>query len=169
MGFGWDSVHRVMERSVERGLERRELESIQYACLDEMSFRRGHSYVTLLADLTGSRVLNVVEDRTEEAAHQLWEVLSKQQKVQIQAVAVDMWPAFAHYIETNAPQAEIVHDRFHISKHLNEAVDQVRRQEHKVAGRRCVFNLVSAKGAVAVLRPRFTQNGTAASHFGPEV
>ena len=42
-----------------------------------------------------------------------------------------MWPAFANSIETNAPCAEIVHDRFHISKHLNEAVDKVRRSEHK--------------------------------------
>jgi len=43
-----------------------------------------------------------------------------------------MWPAFANSVEANAQQAEIVHDRFHISKHLNEAVDQVRRSEHKL-------------------------------------
>jgi len=42
-----------------------------------------------------------------------------------------MWPAFVKSIESNASQAEIVHDRFHISKHLNEAVDKVRRQENK--------------------------------------
>jgi transposase len=73
----------------------------------------------------------VVEDRTEEAADRLWEGLTDGQKEQIEAVAVDMWPAFANSIESNAPQAEIVHDRFHISKHLNEAVDKVRRQENK--------------------------------------
>lgn len=135
LGLDWDSVHRIMERAVERGLERRELESLRYVGIDEKSFRRGHSYISLLSDLTGSRVLEVVEDRTEEAAEGLWKDLPGEQKQQIEAVAVDMWPAFANSVKTNAPQAEIVHDRFHISKHLNEAVDRVRRSEHKVLQR----------------------------------
>ncbi len=132
LGLDWDSVHRIMERAVERGLERRELESLKYVGLDEKSFRRGHSYISLLTDLTGSRVLEVVEDRTTEAANGLWKDLSDEQKQQIEAVAIDMWPAFANSVEANAQQAEIVHDRFHISKHLNEAVDQVRRSENKL-------------------------------------
>lgn len=131
LGLDWDAVHRIMERAVERGLERRELEGLQYVGMDEKSFGRGHSYVSLLVDLTGSRVLEVAEERTEAAADRLWEKLPDEQKRQIEAVAVDMWPAFVNSIATNAEQAEIVHDRFHISKHLNDAVDQVRRQEHK--------------------------------------
>jgi transposase len=131
LGLDWDSVHRIMERAVERGLERRELQSLQYVGIDEKSFGRGHSYVSLLVDLTGARVLEVAENRTEAAADHLWKDIPDEQKEQIEAVAVDMWPAFANSIASNAEQAEIVHDRFHISKHLNEAVDQVRRQEHK--------------------------------------
>lgn len=131
IGLDWDSVHRIMQRAVQRGLERRELELIEYVGIDEKSFRRGHSYVTLLVDLTGSRVLEVVEDRTEEAANGLWNILSEEQKAQIEAVATDMWPAFANSVAANAQEADVVHDRFHLSKHLNEAVDQVRRQEHK--------------------------------------
>lgn len=131
IGLDWDSVHRIMQRAVERGLARRELESIQYVGIDEKSFRRGHSYVALLVDLTGSRVLEVVEDRTEEAAGGLWKILSEEQKERIEAVATDMWPAFVNSVEANAQGADVVHDRFHLSKHLNEAVDQVRRQEHK--------------------------------------
>ncbi len=64
----WNSVHRIMERAVERGLACRELDSLQYAGIDEKSFRCGHSYISILTDLTGHRVLEVVEDRTEEAA-----------------------------------------------------------------------------------------------------
>ncbi len=131
LGLDWDSVHRIMERAVERGLERRELASLEYVGIDEKSFRRGQSYVSLLTDLTGSRVLEVVEDRTEEATDGLWKDLSDEQKGQIEAVAIDMWPAFANSVKTNAEQAEIVHDRFHISKYLNEAVDKVRSKEHK--------------------------------------
>jgi len=73
----------------------------------------------------------VVEGRTEEATDELWKALPDEQKEQIEAVAIDMWPAFTNSVETNAEQADIVHDRFHISKHLNEAVDKVRRHEHK--------------------------------------
>ena len=131
LGLDWDSVHRIMEQAVDRGLKRRQLNALDYLGIDEKSFRRGHSYVTLLVDLTGSRVLEVVEDRTEEAANALWQVLSQEQKEQVEAVATDMWPAFVNSVENNAEQAEIVHDRFHISKHLNEAVDKVRRQENK--------------------------------------
>jgi transposase len=131
LGLDWDSVHRIIERAVERGLERREVESLQYVGIDEKSFGRGHNYISLLVDLTGARVLEVVEGRTEEATDGLWKDLADEDKEQIEAVAVDMWPAFANSIATNAEQADIVHDRFHISKHLNDAVDKVRRQEHK--------------------------------------
>ena len=49
----------------------------------------------------------------------------------MKAVAMDMWPTFANSAERHVPEAEIMYDCFHISKHLNEAVDKVRRQEHK--------------------------------------
>ena len=131
----WDSVHRIMERAVERGLKRRDTESVRYVGIDEKSFRRGQSYISLLTDLTGGRVLEVTKGRDEEAANKLWESVPPEQKEQVEAAALDMWPAFANSVEANAPQAELVHDRFHISQHLNEAVDQVRRTEHKALKR----------------------------------
>jgi transposase len=127
----WDSVQRIMQRAVERGLERRQIDALPYVGLDEKSFRKGHNYVSLLTDLAGQRVLEVSEGRDEAAADKLWENVPETQRAQIEAAAVDMWPAFANSVEAHAPQAEIVHDKFHISQHLNEAVDQVRRQENK--------------------------------------
>mgnify|MGYP003137605815 CR=1 FL=1 len=44
---------------------------------------------------------------------------------------MDMWQAFMTSGEKNAPNAEIVHDKFHVSKYLGDAVDKVRRQEHR--------------------------------------
>lgn len=131
LGLDWDSVQRIMDRAVARGLKRRKLDEVQHVGIDEKSFRRGHNYVSLMTDLEESRVLEVVEGHDEAAANLLWQTLSEDQRQQVEAVAIDMWPAFANSVETNAPQAEIVHDRFHIAKHLNEAVDTVRRQEHK--------------------------------------
>ena len=131
LGLSWDTAQEIMRRAVQRGLERRQLERLKYLGMDEKSFRRGQSYITLLTDLEESRVLDVVEERTAEAASQLWDTLSPEQKQGVEAVAVDMWEPFIQTIQTQVPDADIVHDKFHVSKYLGEAVDKVRRQEHK--------------------------------------
>jgi transposase len=131
LGLGWEAAHEIMRRAVERGLERRELDQLKHLGMDEKSFKRGHSYITLLSDLEQSRVLDVVEERTAEAAGQLWATLTSEQKQSVEAVAVDMWEPFIQSIQQAVPEADIVHDKFHVSKYLGEAVDKVRRQEHK--------------------------------------
>ena len=131
LGIGWEAAHEIMKRAVERGLERRQLDQLKHLGMDEKSFKRGHSYITLLTDLDRSRVLEVVEERTTEAADQLWETLSPEQKQAVEAVAVDMWEPFIQTIQKQVPEADIVHDKFHVNKYLGEAVDKVRRQEHK--------------------------------------
>jgi len=131
LGISWDTAQEIMRRAVERGLERRQLEELKHLGMDEKSFKRGQSYITLLTDLEQSRVLDVVEERTAEAADQLWETLSPEQKQTVEAVAVDMWEPFIRTVEKQVPDADIVHDKFHVSKYLGEAVDKVRRQEHK--------------------------------------
>ena len=131
LGIGWDAAQEIMRRAVARGLERRELEDLRHLGMDEKSFLRGQSYVTVLTDLEEARVLDVVEERTRAAAETLWQTLTEEQKSAVEAVAVDMWEPFIQTIEQEVPQADIVHDRYHISAYLNEAVDKVRRQEHK--------------------------------------
>lgn len=131
LGLNWKGLHRIMERAVERGLAKRELDEVEHVGMDEKSFGRGHDYVSVMTDIDGARVLEVSRGRDEATANVLWSALAVEQKSHVKAVAMDMWPAFANSAERHVPEAEIVHDRFHISKHLNEAVDKVRRQEHK--------------------------------------
>jgi len=57
--------------------------------------------------------------------------LTEAQQTQVTAVALDMWKAYENAVSDKLPNADIVHDRFHISQHLNEAVDKVRRKENK--------------------------------------
>jgi transposase len=132
LGLNWHQVEAIKKRAVERGLSRRKEEAIPYIGIDEKQFRSGHRYISLLVDLMGSRVLDVVEERTETACKSLIELgLTESQQKQVTAVALDMWKAYANAVADKLPQADIVHDRFHISQHLNEAVDQVRRKENK--------------------------------------
>jgi transposase len=130
LGLGWDAVHSIIERAVERGLDRRSLEGIHHVGMDEKSFGKGHDYVSIMTDLDKSRVLEVAPERTIEAADRLWQTLSETQRSEVASVSMDMWQAFMTSAGKNAPDAEIVHDKFHISKYLNEAVDKVRRSEH---------------------------------------
>lgn len=127
----WDSVQRIMDRAVKRGLLRRSTEQVSHVGLDEKSFGRGQDYVSLMTDLRGQRVLEVVKDRTTEAAVALWKTLPDEQLARVQAASMDMGANFAAATRQAAPDAKIVHDRFHVSKHLNEAVDKVRRDEHR--------------------------------------
>lgn len=129
--LSWSTVNDIMTRAVERGMLRRTEEKIEHLGIDEKSSEKGHSYVTILTDIDGSRVLDLVPERKLEAAKTLIETLTPTQRASVKAVAMDMWPAFMSATKQCLPQADIVHDKFHISKYLGAAVDTVRKQEHR--------------------------------------
>jgi transposase len=127
----WHSIQQIVDRAVARGLARRSTAKVTRVGIDEKSFGRGQDYVSLMTDLDGQRVLEVVEDRTLASTLKLWESLPEKQRARVEAVAMDMSHEGAAAVAQAAPQAAIVYDRFHVSKHLNEAVDKVRKQEHR--------------------------------------
>lgn len=129
--LSWGQVHRIQERAVERGMARREKEKIARLGIDEKNFLKGHSYVSLLNDLDRGRVLEVVEDRSQEAAEKLLNIgLSDKQKRDVEAVAMDMWDPFMAAARITLPQADIVHDKYHVAGYLGKAVDSVRKKEN---------------------------------------
>lgn len=129
----WEAAHRLMERAVERGLVRRDWKDIEHAGMDEKSFKRGQSYVTTLNEVSAgrARVLEVVEGRTSEAAVALLQSIPEEHRHGIRAVALDMWDAFLKACREVLPHADVVHDKYHVSSHLNDAVDKVRKEEHR--------------------------------------
>lgn len=124
-------MHSIMQRAVERGLALRDLDQVRNVGIDEKSFGKGQDYVSVMVDIDHNRVLEVEKDRTREAVDNLWETLDKTQRASIEAVAMDMWGPFMESTRVACQEAEIVHDKFHVSKYLGEAVDKVRRQENK--------------------------------------
>jgi transposase len=133
LGRSWDEIHGIMERAVERGLEGRQAEKVPTLGVDEKSFRKGHKYFTRVNDLERGRVLYVAEDRTQASLDGFWATLTDEQVGSIQAVAMDMWDPYVNSTREHLPGADgkIVFDKFHIAKHLGEAVDRVRRRENK--------------------------------------
>jgi transposase len=130
LGLSWDQLHRIMERAVERGLESRDLEELRYLGLDEKSFAKGQSYVSVMTDLAEGRVLEVMEGADQVTAEMLLTTLPEEVLEKIEAVCLDMSGAFAAATRSQLPEVPIVHDRFHISAHLNEAVAKVHREEN---------------------------------------
>ena len=131
--LSWDEIPGIMERAVERGLARRKAEKIPRLGVDEKAFRKGHKYLTLVNDLTHNRVLYVAEGREQKSLDGFWPTLTEEQRDSIAAVAMDMWDPYVESVREHVSEAEkkIVFDKFHIAQHLGEAVDQVRRREHK--------------------------------------
>jgi transposase len=125
------SLDRIMARAVARGLECRADSRIRYVGIDEKAMRRGHRYVTILSDIEGGRVIDLVEGRDTTSAISAWNKLTPKQRDQVDATAMDMWPAYMNAAKTMVPDADIVHDRFHVAGYLGKGVDTVRKQENR--------------------------------------
>jgi transposase len=82
--------------------------------------------------LDNNRVWDLVEGRKTHNAKELLDTLCEEQQVGVKAVAMDMWAAFENAVNLKLPNADIVHDKFHISAYLNKAVDDVRKEEHRL-------------------------------------
>ena len=132
LNLSWDETFLIMQKAVKRGMARREETKIRYAGIDEKSFRKGHKYISVLTDIGESRVLDVVEGRNKEATETLLNTLSEKQQESIEAVSMDMWESYQIVTSQILPNALRVHDKFHIAKYLGEAVDKVRKQEHRL-------------------------------------
>lgn len=131
----WESAHALMKRAVDRGLQRRSLEDLEFIGIDEKSFGRGQDFGTLCNDLKRGRVLEVIRGRTSESACEALHCMSPEQARKVKAACLDMCAAYEKALILTLPWALRVYDRFHISKLLGEAVDIVRRAEHKQIGR----------------------------------
>lgn len=131
--LSWDEAAGIQERAVRRGLARRRTEPIRYLGIDETSFQRRHRYVTVVSDLEKSRVLFVAEDRKRESLDRFWASMTPDELGAIEGVAMDMWEPYVGAVVESIPRGgeKIVFDKFHVAKHLNDAVDRVRRREHR--------------------------------------
>lgn len=130
---GWEQTWNIIRRAVERGRLRKKDLPMPRIGIDEKAFAKGQSYLTLLYDLDRSTVEVISEGNDTAAADACFSQLSPMQIDSVEAIAMDMSAAYVRSTKANIPLAEekIVHDRFHVMKLATEAVDKVRRQEHR--------------------------------------
>jgi len=105
--------------------------------VDEIAIRKGHDYRIVVSDLDRGRPIWVGgRGRAEQDLDLFFEALGERKTRRIKLVAMDMWKPFFHSAKKNVPTVQIVYDKFHIMRHLGDALDQVRRSEyHRLTGK----------------------------------
>ena len=103
--------------------------------IDETAFQRRHQYVTVIS--SGDRVLHVADDRKRSTLDAWYAAQPAEALAGLRTVSMDMWGPFIDSTLAHVPSAEhkIAFDKFHVAKHLGDAVDKVRRAEHKACWR----------------------------------
>ena len=134
MSVSWDECWGIVERAVKRGRERKPHRIPKYLGVDEKSFAKRHKYETLVYDLKKGVVEYVFDERKQESLESYYKQFTAKQLARVKVVAMDMWDPFIAATRAYIPDAEekIVFDRYHVTRTVNDAVDKVRRQEHKI-------------------------------------
>jgi transposase len=133
--LSWGTVASAVELVVAHGLANRNLSGVTHIGIDEISRKKGHVYLTNVYDLKARTLIWSGEGRSKETLKGFFAFLGPEQASRLQGVCCDMWEPYVDVIKEHAPRAILVFDKFHIVRHLMDAVDQVRRDEVREKGK----------------------------------
>jgi transposase len=133
VNISWYKVHAICTRYVELALEKADFSEVRAVAIDETSCRKGHEYVTLVADMAKRRVIFVTEGKDAKTIKGFTDDLHLHggKPEQIESVSIDMSPAFIKGVEEHLPDARVTFDKFHVVAHASTAVDEMRRQQQR--------------------------------------
>ena len=127
----WQTVKRLEMDYMREQIRRVGTPGPKVIGIDEISIRKGHSYRIVVSDLERRRPIWFGgEDRSEASMDQFYRFLGKKKAKRIRLAVMDMWKAFRNSTHQHAPQAAILFDKFHVMKHLGEALDKIRKAEY---------------------------------------
>jgi transposase len=121
----WETVQEVVMRVVSDHLTDSRLDGIFHLGVDEISYKRGHQYLTVIADHDRGRVVEVVEGRSGQALQHFFDQLGPQRCAQVKAISMDMARIWREPCARSIPQADICFDPFHVIRLANVALDSV--------------------------------------------
>lgn len=133
----WHTVKELDKQYMREQLRRSGNPAARVIGIDEISLRKGHVYRIVVSDLERRRPIWFGgKDRSEESMGLFYQGLSPGKTGKIRLVVMDMWKAFEKSARTNVPKAAILYDKFHVIRHLQEALDKIRKQEYaRVSGK----------------------------------
>ena len=123
--MSWHTVKEINKTYLERHYGKPKLKDVEYLAIDEIAYKKSHKYKTIVIDLVAGRAIFVGEGRTSETLDRFWKRL-KCSGAKIKTVATDMWPANWGSVGANLPGVPIIFDLYHIVKHHNKCLDDLR-------------------------------------------
>ena len=131
-GTSWDTVYRAVDWVVRWGLVHREIGEIEAIGIDEIQYRRGHQYLTLVYQIDADcrRLLYVAQDRTEASLRGFFSTISEQAKHSLKFVCSDMWRQYLTVVAEEVGHVVHVLDRFHVMKKFGDKLDKVAPKRH---------------------------------------
>lgn len=135
LGIDWKTVKNIDKFYLEIDYGQPDLKGLRILAVDEISVRKGHSYLTIVLDYLTGRVLLVGKKRKAKTLKRFFNQLSVGQRKRIEAVVMDMWDPFIKAVKDKLPQAKIVFDLFHVVANFNRVIDKVRNSEYRKASK----------------------------------
>ncbi|MBV8317770.1 MAG: ISL3 family transposase [Planctomycetaceae bacterium] len=126
LDVSWDVIKDIQKRDLSRRFAKPKLKHSRRIAIDEIAVAKGHRYLTVVMDLESGAVVFVGDGKGGDALKPFWKRL-RSSKAKIEAVAMDMSPAYREAVSTYLPRAKIVFDHFHVIKLFNEKLSDLRR------------------------------------------
>jgi transposase len=131
LNLDWDTVKALEQQYMAAQLARAGAPGPKVIGIDEISIRKGHTYRIVVSDLLRERPIWFGgADRSEASMGQFYDWLGEKKSRGIRLAVMDMWKPFRNATHARAPRAAVLFDKFHIMRHLGEALDQVRKSEY---------------------------------------
>jgi transposase len=128
--ISWDTVKDIEKRYLKRHYSNPDISKVKCIGIDEFAVAKGHIYKTIVVDLDTGLVIYIGQGKGADSLDKFWEKVSKK-GVKIESVATDLSAAFISSVLSNAPNATLVFDHFHVVKLMNDAIDQIRRDVYR--------------------------------------
>lgn len=128
----WRTVGRIIQRVVGRKVDKHRLDGLYVIGLDEVSYRKGHKYLSVVANHATSTPAWIGEGRSQKSIGKFFDELGPERSAKIEHITMDMSAPYIAEVRERAKQAEIVFDPFHVVKLAGDAVHKLRREEARV-------------------------------------
>ncbi|MCL0066522.1 ISL3 family transposase [Thermodesulfovibrionales bacterium] len=129
--LNWKTVKNIYKAYLGHRFEAPSLDNIAVIGMDEVSYKKGHKYLTCVFDLNNSRLIWVGIGKNKETASKFFKAVGEERSKLIKTVAIDMSKAYIGAVKEHCPKALIVHDKFHIIQDFNKVMDRIRIDEFK--------------------------------------
>lgn len=128
MRIGWEAVKNIDKKNAQKYIVDLDEVCPKKIGVDEIAYEKGHKYLTVVRDVELGKVIWVGKDRRKDTLDEFFKRLGIDKSLNIQVAVCDMWDPFIASIKANT-QADIVFDKFHVAKVINEALDKVRKEQ----------------------------------------